>query len=272
MRRCGGFTLVELLVVIAVISILAAMLMPALEGALATARQVQCVSNVRQFMLAMSMYLDDNDGLIPPRTVYSEQGEIMPHLARFRDGGYLPSLGPLVCPTAPAETKFKWVTGDPHDRDANPWKKFYEYSASGAPGSGTNIPNGTFYWQGGVRNRNATDPDKEFALNSLTFRRSNVRDPSAFGPIFDWNSMHRTAPGRSYGFFDGHAAFVPRERYLWCTANWAEHVTPLFRHQALQFYTPQAWCGYGRRPIHFRNQDGYGNFYKRLEKVLRITY
>jgi prepilin-type N-terminal cleavage/methylation domain-containing protein len=58
----GGFTLVELLVVIAVISILAGMLLPALQHAQEAAYSIVCINNIKQVSSAMGMYIDDNEG------------------------------------------------------------------------------------------------------------------------------------------------------------------------------------------------------------------
>ncbi len=60
------FTMIELLIVIAIIAILAAMLLPALNAARETAKKIQCVSNLKQMITATHMYAQDNQGLIPP--------------------------------------------------------------------------------------------------------------------------------------------------------------------------------------------------------------
>jgi prepilin-type N-terminal cleavage/methylation domain-containing protein/prepilin-type processing-associated H-X9-DG protein len=61
----AGFTLVELLVVIAVIAILAAILYPVFAIAREKARQTGCTSNLRQIGTAVQMYLQDYDGTYP---------------------------------------------------------------------------------------------------------------------------------------------------------------------------------------------------------------
>lgn len=61
----SGFTLIELLVVIAIIAILAAILFPVFAKAREKARQISCLSNMKQLGLAFMQYTQDNDELMP---------------------------------------------------------------------------------------------------------------------------------------------------------------------------------------------------------------
>jgi prepilin-type N-terminal cleavage/methylation domain-containing protein/prepilin-type processing-associated H-X9-DG protein len=65
-RVRGGFTLVELLVVIAIIAVLISLLFPAFVKTMRQARQIQCLSNLRQIGNGFTMYASENQGSVCP--------------------------------------------------------------------------------------------------------------------------------------------------------------------------------------------------------------
>jgi prepilin-type N-terminal cleavage/methylation domain-containing protein len=81
----GGFTLVELLTVIAIIAVLGTLLLTALSSAQKKSREARCTSNLRQIGLALIMYLDDFD----------QRARQLYPLTKSK---YLPAPEVLVCP------------------------------------------------------------------------------------------------------------------------------------------------------------------------------
>ncbi len=104
-RHAGGFTLIELLVSISVISILSAMLLPALASSRERARRVMCTSNLRQTGIAMEMYSSDWSSYFPYRGAGFAREQLTDSSGEFIDGlgllfgGYVSDLELFFCPS-----------------------------------------------------------------------------------------------------------------------------------------------------------------------------
>ncbi|MHC4871225.1 MAG: type II secretion system protein [Planctomycetota bacterium] len=95
---CRQFTLVELLVVIAIISILAGMLLPALENAMDSAKSISCMNSCRQVLSGFNQYAQDYEGVAPPYRTYFNGGASN-YYWPFHLWSYLESLDVYKCPS-----------------------------------------------------------------------------------------------------------------------------------------------------------------------------
>ena len=90
-----GFTLVELLMMIAVLAILAALLLPVLSRAKQRSKRAVCMNTLRQFTMADTLYLNDN-GQLPPTSDYLPSSITVERLTQMAQ-----SLG-MTVPPGPA--------------------------------------------------------------------------------------------------------------------------------------------------------------------------
>lgn len=131
-RGSRGFTIVELLVVVAIIAILAGILLPVLIQAKDTARMNSCAYNMRQLGQAFRMYMDDNRGyLIPVPLPYPTATEPYPSDSILRPAPLLPYLKQAPVKVTDGNPKRSWVC--PGDRSfGNEPPKWHVSQGSGS--------------------------------------------------------------------------------------------------------------------------------------------
>src|SRR5690349_1567495 len=98
MGRGRAYTLVELLVVLGVIALLAALLLPSLAAARERGRHAACAAHLKQIGSAIQMYADDHDHCLPP-TFDMEQQLSWIELTQ----PYTKSRGLYQCPSNPLQ-------------------------------------------------------------------------------------------------------------------------------------------------------------------------
>lgn len=140
----GGFTLVELVVVIAVIAVLMSILMPALSKIRRQARSIRGMNNQRQIVIAVSSFAEDNDDFYPDSVAtvgtiengwnWHEPMKVKGHTSRSPGARrsvsaylrtYLPEAESVYCPSAPRRYDFfddAWVAGDEWDNPDTPMR------------------------------------------------------------------------------------------------------------------------------------------------------
>lgn len=218
-RRREGFTLVELLVVITIIIILAAILFPVFARAREKAQQTKCMNNMKQMGSAIALYEDDYDNPMPFNvmcnniradgfTLFSWEYQYFwkdlmePYVKQLKNGQYAGQLeeweGELYkCPSAPIEEFTLAYTA----------MRTYGY-------------NGYF-------NKSVTYANFKFPSSTLRITEGCTYDPDDPNAIKNGGSWWAPMPGlggvRAPGWHngmnnvlwgDGHVSSVPRERVM----------------------------------------------------------
>jgi len=204
-----GFTLVELLVVLAVIVVLLAILLPALRRVRITAFRTGCAHNLRQIALGMNMYLDDHDGVYPWA---QDPVSTDPAYWLWMGRGWRPFLRSYLGGTADAQDPSVLLC--PEDRTDPAMYESTSYAYSMA-----------FYHS--PEQIDATSDKSDTYSNpqpSLRQRRGDVAHPAAKILLGEWFSNHFPVDdeqgwwnwqgARNFLFADGRVAFLDAEQIL----------------------------------------------------------
>ncbi len=236
----GGFTLIELLVVIAIIGILAATLLPALAAAKESGRRIACLNNTRQLGLALSMYVDENQGRFLPRAHPVAGNLNHPRWPHRLQPVYL-DLRLLLCPSdaphpATGLDVFNLTGMYPEDFAPrsyiyNSWNDYY-----------LRLFNNQSGWRAIAKTNEVGLPETEIRYPSDTIVFGE-KEPTSMHWYFDYetyeditqldqsrhqNGAHKGGGGSNYIFADGSARFLHYGRSVSPVNMWA--VTEAWRN------------------------------------------
>jgi prepilin-type N-terminal cleavage/methylation domain-containing protein len=213
---CSAFTLIELLVVIAIIALLAALLLPALARSKLQAKTTECLSNLHQIGLGMSLYTDENQD----RFFYTNDER---HMLGLVD------VWRTLQPYLTTNRAFCVCLADQAGPANIAWLKLLDQTF--ATGDPTNVLAGSYYYIPGfyhsdppentpqVRRRTeVTHPSQKLiiwclALNSLQDLNNMDIPMMNYDSPTGWPQGH--GPGVFTGLFvDGHSAYLKYTRWL----------------------------------------------------------
>lgn len=225
--RRGAFTLIEILVVIAIIAILASILFPVFARARENARRASCMSNLKQIGLAMYMYSQDYDERLVPQSIYGpgKTGAPANFYWNYCLEPYVKSEQVYVCPSR-SQTSLNYYkspqTNYGYNRSSQPSDALVRSgSANYAMGGTYNLlgnltaaatvltlaavpdASGTIAIGDAVTWDSASSDDLSYYGNGAAFLMWNSADPTS--GVMSYRADPRHLEGANFVFLDGHA-------------------------------------------------------------------
>lgn len=212
----GAFTLVEVLTVLAVVSVLAALLLPALSSANQRAHAVACLNNLRQWGLATQLYAADHEDFLPP------DGAPNPTDSSTNFGWYiqLPRVLGL-----PRYHDMPWRT----NAAIEPGRSVWICPANPRRSNGRNL----FHYCLNEHVNGTGDANQPVRLGSIPEPGRTVWlfDSKNLPAVGFWNYVHTNLHlgGAQFTFLDGHVRRLPLRTYWDTAANQPRRESPDLR-------------------------------------------
>lgn len=188
-NKRAGFTLIEMLVVIGIIAALAALILPAIQAARESARSAQCISNLKQLGLAITMFRDSTGAYPQYRAEYppitNKYGVVRPRwqwLMAAQLGGWVQNPD-LMTNVGAADTTYTYVPMDNSVFMCPSMNSSY-ISAGNAIPDIQSIRNGSYGYNYGYLGNNRTILDGDNTTSTLRYPVQSVKEPGrtiAFG-------------------------------------------------------------------------------------------
>jgi prepilin-type N-terminal cleavage/methylation domain-containing protein/prepilin-type processing-associated H-X9-DG protein len=233
--RVTAFTLIELLVVVAILSVLAAILLPALQKAREQSRRALCASNLRQIGVAMHLYCDDWNDHFPIYDITDSHRVLWPYLG-IRSLPVLARNHVMYCPSSMNKPI---VVNDP-DINRHRGGAFsvslarpqygYGYNAHLKISQASGDPIWSFTPPRNALKRGLVSSAPHVFWSTDAFSHRVDRNFSyipAFrhgGGNWDGTSLHTNwerGEGFNAVFVDGHVEWVPFPKFIqWVNASW----------------------------------------------------